>query len=121
MSFSPEELDLLDRSQEVDIETEAPGKESRKTTIWIVVDDGEAFIRTYRGPGSRWFRDVQANPAVALHVGGRRIPATAIPATDPDSIDRTSAGYTRKYPDDRATRAMIAPDVIGTTLRLEPT
>jgi hypothetical protein len=120
MSFSTEELELLDRTQEVDIETQAPERGARRTTIWIVVDDGDAFVRTYKGPNSRWYRDATANPAVAIHVAGRRLPATAIPATDPDSIERTSAGFRRKYAADPATKAMIAPNVLDTTLRLEP-
>ena len=47
--------------------------------------------------------------------------ATAIPpATDPDSIERTSAGFLRKYASDPAAKAMVGPDVLETTLRLEP-
>ena len=120
MSFSTDDLALLDAAEEVEIETQAPEREARRTTIWVVVDDGEAFIRTYKGPNSRWYRDAIANSAVAIHVAGRRLPATAIPATDPDSIERTSAGFTRKYAADPATKAMIAPPVLDTTLRLEP-
>lgn len=120
MSFSAEDLAGLDAAQEVEIETQAPDREARRTTIWVVVDDDEVFVRTYRGPGSRWYRDAIANPAVALHVDGRRLPATAIPATDPDSIERTSAGFSRKYAADPAMKAMIAPNVLDTTLRLEP-
>jgi hypothetical protein len=121
MSFSSQDLELLEGIEEVEIETKAPGETARKTTIWVVVDDGEAFIRTYRGAGSRWFRDVQANPAVTIHAGRRRISATAIAATDPDSIERTSAGFLRKYAKDPSTPAMVAPAVRDTTLRLEPT
>ena len=120
MSFSTEDLDLLDRTQEIGIETQAPEKAARRTVIWVVVDDGEVFVRTFRGAGSRWFRDIEANPAVAVHVGGKRLPATAIPATDPDSIERTSAGYLRKYSGDPAAKVMIKPDILDTTLRLEP-
>ena len=88
MSFSTEDLALLDAAQEVEIETQAPGKAAQRTVVWVVVDDGEAFVRTYKGAGSRWFRDVEANPAVAIHVGDKRLPASAIAATDPDSIER---------------------------------
>jgi hypothetical protein len=95
MSFSTEDLDLLDRTQEIEIETQAPDKAARRTVVWVVVDDGEVFVRTARGARSRWFRDAEANPAVAIHVGGHRLPATAIPATDPDAIERTSAGSLR--------------------------
>jgi hypothetical protein len=120
MSFSSEDLARLDAAKEVEIETQAPDKESRRTTVWIVVDDEDAFIRTYRGPKSRWYRDAIANPAVAVHVDGRRLPATAIPATDPASIDRTSAGFRRKYRGDPSAEAMTAPELHETTLRLEP-
>ena len=120
MSFSAAEVALLDGAEEVEIETQAPDAAARRTVIWVVVDDDEVFVRTYRGPGSRWYRDVLANPAVAIHVDGQRLQATAIPATDPDSIERTSAAYKKKYAADPATPAMLGPDVVGTTLRLEP-
>ena len=120
MSFSEEDLASLERAEEVEIETQAPGEAARRAVIWVVVDDGEAFVRTFKGPNSRWYRDAMANPAVAIHVDGRRLPATTIPATDPDSIERTSSGFLRKYAHDRATPAMVAPDVLETTLRLEP-
>lgn len=121
MSFSSEDLRLLDAAQEVEIETQAPGKEPRRTVVWVVVDGPDVFVRTFRGPGSRWYRDVEANPAVAIHVEGKRFPASAIAATDPDSIERTSAGFLRKYAGDPAAKAMVKPDVLETTLRLEPT
>jgi hypothetical protein len=120
MSFSTEDLEQLDAAEEVEIETQAPDKPARRTVIWVVVDEGEAFIRTARGPDSRWYRDIEANPAVAVHVGHRRITATAIPATDPDSIERTSAGYLRKYAADPAAKTMVRPELLETTLRLEP-
>ena len=121
MSFSPEDLRLLDAAEEVEIETQAPEKEPRRTVVWVVVDGPDVFVRTYRGAGSRWYRDVEANPAVAIHVDGKRMPASAIAATDPDSIERTSAGFLRKYAGDPAAKAMVKPELLETTLRLEPT
>jgi hypothetical protein len=120
MSFADDDLARLAAAEEIEIETQAPGEDARRTVIWAVVDDGEVFVRTYKGPGSRWYRDALANPAVAILVDGRRLAATAIPATDPDAIERTSSGFLRKYATDPSTRAMVAPDVLETTLRLEP-
>jgi hypothetical protein len=120
VSYSSEDLEALAEAEEVEIETQAPDGPTHRTTIWIVVDDGEAFIRTYKGPESRWYREAKANPAVALHVGDRRLPSTAIPADDPDSIERVSAGFRRKYPNDESTDAMVAAPNLPTTLRLEP-
>jgi hypothetical protein len=121
MSFSPQDLALLDGAQEVEIETQAPDQPARRTVIWVVVDGVDVFVRTHRGAGSRWFREIEANPAVAIHVDGKRLPASAIAATDPDSIERTSDGYRRKYAGDPAANAMLRPEVLETTLRLEPT
>ncbi len=121
MSFATDDLQRLAAEEEVEIETRAPDGPAHRTTIWVVVDGDGTFIRSYRGPTARWYREALANPAVAVHVDGRRLSATAIPATDPDSIERVSAGFWAKYPKDPATKAMVAPDVLDTTLRLEPT
>lgn len=53
-----------------------------------------------------------ADPEVGLGTmaRARRLPATAIRATDPDSIERTSAGIARTYVGDAATGAMIGPE-----------
>jgi hypothetical protein len=120
MSYSSEDLEVLAGTDEIEIETQAPGGPVHKTTIWVVVDDGDAFIRTYKGPDSRWYREAVANPGVGIHIGGRRIASTAIPASDPDSIERVSAGFRRKYGNDPAANAMVAPANLPTTLRLEP-
>jgi hypothetical protein len=120
MSFAEDDLARLEAAEEIEIETQAPGSAARRTVIWVVVDDGEVFVRTYKGPKSRWYRDAQANSAVAIHVDGKRLAATAIPATDPDAIERTSAGFLGKYASDPAAKAMVGPDVLETTLRLEP-
>jgi hypothetical protein len=120
MSFSPEDLELIDAAKEVEIETQAPEGPVHRAVIWAVVDDGRVFVRTWEGPMTRWYREAEANPAVALHVDGRRLTATAIPATDPDSVQRTSDGFARKYAGDPAVNAMVKPAVLDTTLRIEP-
>src|SRR5437764_12584578 len=91
MSFKPDELALLEEAEEVDIETQAPAGPVHRATIWIVVDGGSAYVRSVRGPAGRWYRELQANPAGAIHVGRRRLPTTAVPAADPDSVERGSA------------------------------
>lgn len=121
MSFASDDLRRLAAEEEVVIETQAPEGPVHRTTIWVVVDRDEVFVRSFRGATARWYREARANPGVAIHVDGRRLPATAISATDPDSIERVSAAIWAKYPNDPATKAMVAPDVLDTTLRLEPT
>ena len=119
MGYSEAELDLIDRSEEVEIETNAAEGAVHRAIIWAVVDDGAVFVRSYRGPDARWYREALADPSVALHVDGRRLPASAVSAADPDSIERTSAGILRKYAGDPAAKAMVRPELLDLTLRLE--
>ena len=120
MSFDIDDLAAIDRAKEVRIETQAPDGPVHRTIIWAVVNDDRVFVRSWRGATARWYREALANPAVALHVDGRRIPATAIPADDPDSIERASTGLQSKYVGDPSTPAMVREEILGTTLRLEP-
>jgi hypothetical protein len=121
MSFKPDELALLDEAEEVDIETQAPGGPVHRATIWIVVDGDSAYVRSVRGPAGRWYRELLANPAGAVHVDGRRLAATAVRASDPDSVERASAALRRKYARDGSLKSMLRPETLDTTLRLEPT
>lgn len=119
MGFSEDELDAIDRTEEVEIETTGADGVTHRTIIWAVVDDGEVFIRSYRGPDARWYREALAHPSVALTADGQRLPAEAIPAHDAGAIERTSAGLVRKYSGDPATPRMVRPEVLDLTLRLE--
>jgi hypothetical protein len=119
MPFSAEDLARIDRTREVRIETSMPGGPTNTVIIWVVVDQGDVFIRSWKGANARWYREAVANPDVALHVGGRRLPAKAIAATDADSIARTSSALERKYAGDPATNDMVREEILGTTLRLE--
>jgi hypothetical protein len=119
MGYSEAELDLIDRTEEVEIETNGPDGAVHKTVIWAVVDDGAVFIRSYRGANARWYREALADPSVALHIDGQRLPARAVPASDPPSIERTSNGILRKYAGDPAAKSMVQPELLDLTLRLE--
>ncbi len=120
MGFSDADLDLIDRTKEIRIGTSADGDAAHRTIIWAVVDDGAVFVRSYVGPLARWYREALAHPSVTIHVDDRSLPARAVLATDPDSVERTSRALLRKYPDDPATPRMNLPEVLDLTLRLEP-
>jgi hypothetical protein len=118
--FDSETLQLLAATKEVRIETSRPGGPVHSTIIWIVVDGQDVFIRSFRGERGRWYREARANPEVAILSGERRIAATAVSATDADSVLRCSEGFQAKYPKSKSTPMMLADDILDTTLRLEP-
>ena len=122
-SFDSETLRLLDEMKEVRIETrrdeDAP---AHRTTIWVVTVDGDVFVRSVRGERGRWYREVSANRDAALHVGDRRIPVRAVPVTDEPTVEAVSEAYRSKYgrTSPGSTRAMLLPETLPTTLKLEP-
>ena len=121
MPFSRDDLQAIDQAKEIEVETSAgPGAEVHTTIIWVVVDGEDVFVRSWRGVTARWFREALANPDIAIHIDGRRLPARAVPARDPGSIARTSEGLERKYDGDSSTPSMVRAEILDTTLRLDP-
>ena len=120
MSFDRDALDLLDATREVRIETSLPGGPVHSTIIWVVVDGDDVFVRSWKGAGARWFRETRAHQEGVVVAGEQRIPATAAPATDADSIRRCSEGLLRKYRKSQSALAMVADEILDTTLRLDP-
>jgi hypothetical protein len=120
-SFPADRLVAIGAAEEIEIETRAaPDAPSHRTTIWAVVENGDAFVRSVRGPRGRWYREVTANPDAVVWVAREAIAVRATPATDEASVERCSRGLRRKYASDPALRTMLRPDTLPTTLRLEP-
>jgi hypothetical protein len=122
-AFDPDTLRLLDETREVRIETSRGGDApAHRTTIWVVTVDGTVFVRSVRGEEGRWYREVSANPRAALHVGDNRIPVRAVPAADGATVEAVSEAYREKYgrTSPGSTRAMLQPETLPTTTRLEP-
>ncbi len=121
--WSPELLALLHDIKEVDIETTADDAgTTHRAIIWVVVDEGEVFIRSWKGERGRWYREIRERPGAVLHVGGQSVSVRAEAAIDPDSVRRVSdalrAKYSRGSPE--STAGMLLPATLPTTLRLVP-
>jgi hypothetical protein len=119
--FAVSDLALLREEQEIEIETSAAEEAPvHRAIIWVVVDDRDrVLIRSYRGPGARWFREITAHPDARVHVRGRAVEVRAIPAADPDRVAACSDGLRRKYAGDPAMPRMLR-DHLETTLELVP-
>ena len=99
LPFDARGLAMLREEDEIEIET-AVGDEgpTHRAIIWVVVDDQDrVLIRSYRGPGARWYREITAKPEARVHVRGRALAVRAIPAADPDRVAACSEGLRRKY------------------------
>ena len=122
-SFDAETLRLLDETEEVYIEScRDDDSPEHRTIIWVVVVEGEVFVRSVRGPKGRWYREISSNPDSALHVEDTRIPVRAASATEEATVDAVSAAFRSKYQKSSpaSTEAMVRPETLATTLKLSP-
>ncbi len=111
----------MDDLEEVEIEARslADGT-ARRTTIWVVVDDNEVYVRSLRGNAGRWYQKLQGSPVTVLYAGDRRIPLRAVLADDPQTISRVTDAYHRKYGQSPYLDGVLHDGALRTTTRLEP-
>ncbi|MGB8665686.1 MAG: DUF2255 family protein [Serratia inhibens] len=119
MALSTEQLDWLDETKEVRIET-SDGSRVTKTIIWIVVTEGVVYVRSVRGPEGRWYQRLLENPEAAIDVNGRQVDFRAVPVVEQDEIDAVSDALRDKYPPGGSLDRMTRDEVLDTTLRLQP-
>lgn len=120
MALTDDQLTLLDETGQVRVETRALIGKTTKTIIWIVVSDGDVYVRSVRGEGGNWYQRAVADPQVAIHVGGERIEFQAVAVEGVDEIEAVSQALRDKYPAGGSLDRMTDPSVLDTTLRLEP-
>jgi PPOX class probable F420-dependent enzyme len=119
--FEKEQLQLLAQTKEVVIETRLSSQaRSRQTPIWVIVEENNVYVRSYRGQAGRWYQEIIAFPFAALHVNGEQLAVRAVPVTDEATISRVSHALLQKYPTSSYARPMVQDEIVGTTLRLEP-
>lgn len=120
-AFEPADLALLHDEEEVDLETAASeGGPPHRAIIWVVVDEHDrVLIRSYRGAGARWYREIMARPEAFLHVRGRPLAVRAVSAADPESIAACTNGLRAKYASHRSMPVMLR-QYLETTLELLP-
>lgn len=117
-TFDVDTLRTLRDANEVTIRTDKHPRHA--LPIWVVVDGDDAFVRSVRGARGRWYRDLAAGGFATLEVAGRSLAVHAVPAGDTAAIDRASREYLRKYQPSPYAQSMVKPEVLPTTLRLEP-
>ena len=114
-------LRRIDAALEVDIETTRPDDTVRRTIIWVVVDDGDVFVRSFKGERGYWYQAAVDRPdELTLIADGKRLAVRAVIANDEGAIARCSAGLSKKYHRDGSLAGMLLHRVLPTTLRLEP-
>ena len=119
MSLTPDQLSAIDSTKEVHIRTTAGGR-TVGTIIWVVVADGDVYVRSVQAEDGVWYQRARSNPRVALEVGGEVIDFEAVHITDESTIESVSEALRAKYRPGGSLDRMTRQDVLGHTLRLDP-
>lgn len=120
-SFSADDLKRFDETKVVDIETRSPKGTDHSVPIWIVVVDGVPYVRSVRGPAGRWYRELLARGDGAVVAGGKRVPVRATKDSSAKGIETVSEALRQKYRrSGQSLASMLRPDVLDTTVRLDP-
>lgn len=116
-------LETLDKSIEIEMRTPRSDGSSSSRPIWVVVVEGNAYVRSYQGERGAWYRRASADGAAAIGVDDRTIEVGLEPVSDDDLNQKVSDAYQAKYGERSpgATESMVTPEVSGTTLRLTQT
>ncbi|MEU2718214.1 DUF2255 family protein [Streptomyces sp. NPDC007205] len=109
----------MDRAEIVLWVRHADGRWSART-VWVVVLDGEAYVRSAFGRRSAWYRRVLGHADTEVKVAGDRLSVTLQPVDDPELVQRVSGAYRAKYGLNwpGPVESMNGPEAAATTMRL---
>ncbi len=78
------------------------------------------LVRSFRGRKGQWYDSAATDGTATLVLDERRLPVRIIAVADPAVIAATSVAFLTKYAGSPYAQAMVRPDTLATTLRLEP-
>ena len=120
-TWTATQLDELTDGEELVLVLSREGKPTLRVPVWPVTIAGAAYVRSYLGVTSGWYRRVIALPHQAVALGGVDVPVEF------QRVDATAevngaidAAFLAKYATDDYRDAMITPLALDATLRILP-
>jgi hypothetical protein len=121
--WSPDELQRIDRAEELRIATErADGTLRRDVPIWVVSVGGQVYVRTWYRRDDGWFGHAVHSGRARIRIAGLEADAAVEDIGDDKSDLRAGidAAYRAKYGryGETTVDRMVSDDAAATTLRL---
>lgn len=117
--FSPEELQSIDRADDLKI---APFRADgvtygTPTWIWSVVVDNDLYVRAYNGQNSRWYQSAVEQKAGRIHAAGM-IKDVLFETVNGNINEQIDVAYRKKYGNSPYLNAMLNKQVKAATLKI---
>lgn len=121
-AWTAAELDRIDGTDELDVAPlESDGTLRPPTTIWVVRDGDDLYVRSWRGTGGAWYQAARSTHAGRITSGGVAKDVTFSEETDPVVNHRVDAAYRSKYSRYSSYVApMVADGARAATLKVQP-
>ncbi len=119
--WTTDELERIGRTRELELASPgADGLLRKAVTIWVVRQGDDLYVRSWRGPGSAWFRRVQSRHEGRIRAGGVEKDVTLIDTDDPRVNAAIDVRYRAKYGNSRYVTPMVTEPARSTTIKLVP-
>jgi hypothetical protein len=121
-AWTNDELDKAGPAEELQLASlRGDGTLRRPVTIWVVRHGDDLYVRSVKGPTSKWFQGVQDRHEGRISAGGVEKEVAFVEVDDAnDEIDAAyRSKYGGRYPADNVD-PMVSPEVRATTLKLVP-
>ncbi|OMI35716.1 DUF2255 family protein [Streptomyces sparsogenes] len=121
-TWTPETLQRIADADELHIAPRrADGTLRTPTTIWVVREGDDLYVRSWRGAAGTWWNTARAGRTGHISAGGVETDVTFTPVGDPAVNDRVDGAYRAKYGRYSGyVEPMVAEPARATTLRLSP-
>src|SRR5262245_56951209 len=122
-TWTTEELDRIGTSDEMSIAAlREDGSLRSPTTIWVVRDGDDLYVRSFRGSQGGWYQGTKVRHEGHIRAGGLDKDVTFVDVIDPDVNARIDEAYRIKYHDHGAQYVdpMVAASARATTTKLVP-
>src|SRR5437763_16753738 len=118
-TWTSDDLRAIAAARELEIQSLRPDGTLRKSvTIWVVRQDDDLYVRSWRGPGSAWFRGVHDRHEGHIRAGGVDKDVTFVETREKPVNAAIDVAYRAKYGDSRFATPMVTEPARSTTLRL---
>jgi hypothetical protein len=120
-TWTSDELSAVGAAREIEIQSLRPDGTLRKpVTIWVVRQDDDLYVRSWRGPGSAWFRGVHDCHEGHIRAGAVDKDVTFVDTDEKSANAAIDVAYRAKYGDSRFATPMVTEPARSTTIRLVP-
>jgi hypothetical protein len=94
----------------------------KPVTVWVVRNDDDLYVRSFKGRTAAWFRGTQVHHEGRIWAGGVEKDVTFVEEADSDLNHQIDATYRTKYRRSGAgyVNATVAPEARAALTRLVP-